>query len=604
MSNTVEVTITASDSTQTGIKRAEAAFSKFAKSVKSNMDSASDATEDFAHSAGSVSRAERGFDKVGTAAVGMNAALDTATGALEGIDAVQNGAAREADRLARAQNDVEQAMSDGRQAALDLKQAQQDLTQAQNDGKQAAIDSEQARIDLTQADLDAATAQKEYNKAVKEHGADSEEARQAAIDLKQAKTDQAQAVLDLAQSEADAKQATIDSTQATEDAKQANIDAKTAQVDLNEAQRESDPGPIQKAMAAVQTYGSVLAGAALAMQALSVSTLKSTATSIASKTAMVAAKAATMATAGAQWLLNAALSANPIGLVVVGIAALVAGLVLAYKNSKTFRVIVQQAFDAVRLGGAKMIEILLKAFKALVGGWMSAAEMILKGASAAFGWIPGVGDKLKSAQRAFGSLKTDVNNAFDKMIGKSQEWQRSATESFKTRKLRADIQDWSAKLSKAKKQLSSVPDAKKAKLRGDIADLQRKINKAKADLNSVKDKTVTLNVVRHDAGYADYRAGERKASGGPVGRAASGGSRGNMTLVGEEGPELVNLPGGSFVHTAGATSRMLSQGNSGGTIQIEWVGSNAGDEFLRWLKKNIRIRGGSGPSSVQVALGG
>lgn len=45
---------------------------------------------------------------------------------------------------------------------------------------------------------------------------------------------------------------------------------------------------------------------------------------------------------------NAALAANPIGLVVVAIAALAAGLVYAYKNSETFRNIVNGAFSAIK----------------------------------------------------------------------------------------------------------------------------------------------------------------------------------------------------------------------------------------------------------------
>lgn len=51
--------------------------------------------------------------------------------------------------------------------------------------------------------------------------------------------------------------------------------------------------------------------------------------------------AATRVWAGAQWAMNAALNANPIGLVVVAVAALVAGVILAYKHSSRFRAIVQ-----------------------------------------------------------------------------------------------------------------------------------------------------------------------------------------------------------------------------------------------------------------------
>ena len=47
-------------------------------------------------------------------------------------------------------------------------------------------------------------------------------------------------------------------------------------------------------------------------------------------------------------ILNAVMSANPIALVVIGLAALVAGLVVAYNRSETFRRIVQGAFGGVR----------------------------------------------------------------------------------------------------------------------------------------------------------------------------------------------------------------------------------------------------------------
>jgi phage-related protein len=55
--------------------------------------------------------------------------------------------------------------------------------------------------------------------------------------------------------------------------------------------------------------------------------------------------AVTKVAAAAQWLLNAALDANPIGLVIIAIAALAAGLVIAYKKSETFRNIVDATFS-------------------------------------------------------------------------------------------------------------------------------------------------------------------------------------------------------------------------------------------------------------------
>lgn len=82
--------------------------------------------------------------------------------------------------------------------------------------------------------------------------------------------------------------------------------------------------------------------------------VKSTAAMIAQKTAQLAITAAqkawlavTKTATAVQWAFNVAMSANPIGLVIVAIVALVAALVIAYKKSETFRKIVDGAFHAV-----------------------------------------------------------------------------------------------------------------------------------------------------------------------------------------------------------------------------------------------------------------
>ncbi|MGY5256954.1 NlpC/P60 family protein [Lactiplantibacillus plantarum] len=58
------------------------------------------------------------------------------------------------------------------------------------------------------------------------------------------------------------------------------------------------------------------------------------------------AKSEKLATA-AQWLFNAAMDANPIGIAVIALAALTAGLVLAYKHIKPFREWVNKTFKSV-----------------------------------------------------------------------------------------------------------------------------------------------------------------------------------------------------------------------------------------------------------------
>ena len=72
------------------------------------------------------------------------------------------------------------------------------------------------------------------------------------------------------------------------------------------------------------------------------------------KTIMTVVKAVTTAFKSAQLALNIVMAANPIGLVVVAIAALIAILVIAWKNSETFRNIVTKAWDAVKAATEKV----------------------------------------------------------------------------------------------------------------------------------------------------------------------------------------------------------------------------------------------------------
>lgn len=79
--------------------------------------------------------------------------------------------------------------------------------------------------------------------------------------------------------------------------------------------------------------------------------------------------------AAAQTGLNYAMRANVIGIVVTALAALVAALVIAWKNSETFRDIVTATFDRVKAAGMAIAEFVTKripeAFQA-VKSWMSA----------------------------------------------------------------------------------------------------------------------------------------------------------------------------------------------------------------------------------------
>lgn len=85
--------------------------------------------------------------------------------------------------------------------------------------------------------------------------------------------------------------------------------------------------------------------------------------------------AITKAVAAAQWLLNAALSANPIGIVIIAIVALIAAIVLLWNNSETFRNIVMAVWEAVQ----KAISAVVDWFVDNVVPWIKRAVEFIVG---------------------------------------------------------------------------------------------------------------------------------------------------------------------------------------------------------------------------------
>jgi phage-related protein len=88
---------------------------------------------------------------------------------------------------------------------------------------------------------------------------------------------------------------------------------------------------------------------------------------------LIVIKVATGLWTAAQWLLNAALNANPIGLVILALAALGAALYLAWTNSETFRAIVTAAWNGIQAAASfawnNVIKPVIDAFAA-AGMWL------------------------------------------------------------------------------------------------------------------------------------------------------------------------------------------------------------------------------------------
>lgn len=130
-------------------------------------------------------------------------------------------------------------------------------------------------------------------------------------------------------------------------------------------------------------------------------------------------RGATALWTAAQWLLNIALNANPIGLIVLAIAALVAIFVVVYKNSETFRKAVEKLRDQFTEGIRQMGDafswfwdkVIRPVIRFIVNAFLNFVGTFIDGAALAFGWIPGVGDKLRGLQKGFREFQGKVNQA-------------------------------------------------------------------------------------------------------------------------------------------------------------------------------------------------
>lgn len=120
---------------------------------------------------------------------------------------------------------------------------------------------------------------------------------------------------------------------------------------------------------------------------------------------------ATAAWATIQAVLNGEMEANPIGLVVLAIAALAAGLIYAYKHSETFRNVVNSAFHAVAVA-VDFVKDHWKAFATafafLLGGPIVGAIVLL---------VTHFGTVKRVAVEAFHAVTGAVSTAFNWIKG-------------------------------------------------------------------------------------------------------------------------------------------------------------------------------------------
>ena len=116
----------------------------------------------------------------------------------------------------------------------------------------------------------------------------------------------------------------------------------------------------------VKTLSAVMYANAKAFAVSTAAYIKNKVATLATAAAQGVVKAATLAWTGVQKVLNIVLTANPIGLVIAAIGALVTAVIYAYNNCESFRKIVDKVWEAIKPLATAIMNGLAKAFEWLV----------------------------------------------------------------------------------------------------------------------------------------------------------------------------------------------------------------------------------------------
>lgn len=282
-----------------------------------------------------------------------------------------------------------------------------------------------------------------------------------------------------------------------------------------------------------------------------------------------------------QWLLNAALTANPIGIVVVALAALAGALTVAYNTNETFRANVDAAWAAVGEAAGAMSVAVSNALSAITPYWNSlVASNDRNAATFRATWAGLVADHDRSAasiREAISSLEpawATLTASNDRNAATfRQAWDDLAHSTERNAEtIRAAIEGigpaWDAVTTGATDMASAVLQSLGDLVRGAVRSADD-TNAAMLGTNEGWDATVAgaqgmvsavgavLATLGEAAGQASAAVGERFVALGPVWEQVAAGAAG---MASSAGASLAALGEGAGAFAAAVLSHLQSLG--------------------------------------------
>lgn len=337
----------------------------------------------------------------------------------------------------------------------------------------------------------------------------------------------------------------------------------------------------------------------------------------------------------------------PAWLIVAAIALLVVGLIYAYQHSEKFRNIVDKVFLGLKVIAAESIKFVISLFQMLVMTWLNTAGALVHGAALAFGWVPGVGPKLREADAAFGEFRDSVNEKFNDLKTNIDDWKNKAIADAQaaadgagkpwpgmtTRtqalfnsmsiQVRSDSQAMASKMISDAGAVESklytlgrVTVTPTVNLRDNATAAIASVHRAMANLNG----TTAIVHIRQDTGnigLGRHQGGPVFHAGGMVRRFHSGGLRSDeIPAILQRGEFVIRRAAVRALGTpllralnAGIAPRGRMQGTpalagaagrEGSTSTVVFDFTGADENLINLFRKAVRVRGGN----VQVVIGG
>lgn len=259
------------------------------------------------------------------------------------------------------------------------------------------------------------------------------------------------------------------------------------------------------------------------------------------------------------------------------IALIAAGIMAAWQNSESFRNAATNLFSTLWSSLQTVATAIAPIFQSLIsiiGPVMGAiGDLLAPLVSVLATVVASVAQKIAAVAEVIAPVMARIAGVVGSAAGKIQ----TLANAWKTlkggkKKLTTSVSEKAAAILDAiRKAWEKIVEAKKKLTVNVLGGAAGALSSIKSWWGRIKDgatKTLTVNTKRNNSGGGG--GGTPKAGGTPGQATGTKSAEGGWTMVGERGPEMVNLPKGASVHTARETEGLM-----GSTVTVNMVNNLA-----------------------------